>query len=373
MSGLPPMFGAPKPTTKKRVVDNNPPPITDLPAVEISAATSKSDSSIEDMDRPTKKMKTPPIFTVPDTQSVASGKTKPGNAKPGTAVQKHKTVRASHVKPTNDRVRKPAKQLTFGSVTLAQNPSIHPMPSTQRHQQLQQPSHHHIGGSQEQPSKNTLRVGDLDLSQQAREIVPLFERFCDRPHLEIEAKLGRSQNSHFTSGVSEKDFMEIHNMLMSYKKWDNQTDVEKWVPSFDYMLDNNIRVSKTSAGNTFVKKTTLEHVTFICRERSYDVRVSLKEELPVQVRLPKDTHLVRVKKRKSFIYKKRWRFDLTVVWTGKDEQDAQSRPPTHEVECEFIGPQHSAGPNFTYTATSLLEKMIDFLGRDRGPLNLIKV
>jgi hypothetical protein len=219
-----------------------------------------------------------------------------------------------------------------------------------------------------------LRVGDLDLSEQARDVALLFQRFSERSHLEIEAKLGRSQPSQFLSGVSNDDFMRIHDMLMSYGKWTNQGEVDRWISSFDYMLDNNVRVSKTSTGNIVIKKTTLENITFVCRERNYDIRVSLKEELPMKIKLPQDPHMVRVKKRKSFIYKNRWRFDLTVVWTGKDEQEAQSFPPSHEVECEFIGPRHTVGPNYEYTALSMLEKMIDFLGRDQGgTLSLIKL
>ena len=141
---------------------------------------------------------------------------------------------------------------------------------------------------------------------------------------------------------------------------------------FDYMLANNIRVTKTSGGNAFCKKTLLENVTFKAGGKPYDVRVSLKEELPIQIRLPQEPHLVRVKKRKSFVFKGQWRFDMTIVWTGADEQDAQSRDPIYEVECEFVAPRQTAGPDLHYTALSLLEKMIDFLGRDT-PTELIRV
>jgi hypothetical protein len=222
-------------------------------------------------------------------------------------------------------------------------------------------------------NNGVVAVGSLDLTKQAAAIAPLFVAFAGRPHLEIEARLGKFQHSQFQSGVTKADFSRIHDMLMTYGGWVNNDQVNKWVSSFDYMLDNNVRVTKNSSGNTFIKKTVIDHVTFACPERSYDIRISLKEELPTQVSLPQDPRMVRVKKRKSFIYKNRWRFDLTIVWSGKDEQDAQSRQPNHEIECEFIAPCNTAGPNYDYTALSLLEKMIDFLGRDDGPLTLTRI
>lgn len=207
---------------------------------------------------------------------------------------------------------------------------------------------------------------------------PLFYTFSQRDHLEIEGKLGKclpvrvqqgSRVPKFESGVSRDDFNKYHGMLMSFRGWDNVAKLGHWVSSFDYMLDNNVRVTKTSAGNKFVRKTLLQHVTFKCHGRPYDLRVSLKEELPVEIRLPQEPRLVRVKRRKSFIYQGQWQFDMTIVWTGRDEQDAAGQEPTHEVECEFIGDRKSAGPDYAHTARSLMEKLIDFLGRDT-PLQL---
>jgi len=212
----------------------------------------------------------------------------------------------------------------------------------------------------------------IDTATPAKHLTALFETFSHHEHMEVEAKLGTWNGRQFVSGIEYDDFMKIHDRLCSYKGWSNNDTFMVWIPTFDYMLDNNIRVTKSSAGNSFMKKTTIQHVTFKCAERKYDLRVSMKEELPVKVTLPQEPNMVRVKKRKSFIHKERWRFDLTIVWTGRDEQDAQSKTPCYEVECEFVGPPASAGPNHEYTGRSLLEKMVDFLGRDT-PLTLKKV
>ena len=261
----------------------------------------------------------------------------------------------------------------YGSVKIAKKPTTTskkrykkpPAPNQKR--QTSQPGDLVIKKRAKKPEKV-----EIDLKGPAKHISTLFAIFSHHEHMEMEAKMGRFEGNQFVSGVSYDDFMKIHDRLASYKGWSNQDRFMVWVPTFDYMLDNSIRVTKTSSGNNFIKKTTIQHVTYKCPERKYDLRVSMKEELPIKVRLPQEPNMVRVKKRKSFTHRRTWQFDLTIVWTGRDEQEAQSNPPSYEVECEFVGPHANAGPNFDYTAQSLLEKMVDFLGRDE-PLSLIKV
>lgn len=208
----------------------------------------------------------------------------------------------------------------------------------------------------------------------ANDIIPLLRQLFTRDHLELEAKLGKWIGTHFESGVSKEDFDRIQGMLSSYRGWTNQDDLvgpgQGWSITFDYMLDNDVRCTKSCRGNAFIRKTLVDHQTFECPARPYDIRVSLKEEVPTEVRVPGVPHLVRVKRRRSFIYKKRLRYDLTIVWTGKDEQAAQSEPPTYEVELECMD-RHALGQDHRYTASSLLEKMLDFLpaaGGVAGPL-----
>jgi hypothetical protein len=206
-------------------------------------------------------------------------------------------------------------------------------------------------------------------------VAPMFSAFSAREHLEIEGKLGKWIGNKFIAGVTKTDFFRIHDMLSSYNGWDdNQSLVgRQWLSSFDYFLGNQVRVTKTCAGNAFVRKTLCEQVTFKTN-RPYDIRVSLKEEIPVQIRLPQEPTMVRVKKRKSFQLQGQWQFDLTIAWTGENEQEAQNREPSYEVECEFVGPRQGAGPDFHYTAASLLEKLHDFIrDPEAPPLEMLRV
>lgn len=147
-------------------------------------------------------------------------------------------------------------------------------------------------------------------------------------------------------------------MLESFRGWTLPT----WKYSFDYILKNNVRCTKSSAGRAFVRKSLVEHVTVLCEGRDYDMRFSLKEEVPTEVRAPGEPLLIRVKKRKSFVYKDKLQFDLTIVWTGTNEQEAHDSVPTFEVELECLN-KALLGTDHAYTATSMVEKMLDFVGR----------
>lgn len=207
------------------------------------------------------------------------------------------------------------------------------------------------------------KLHGLSLEDAVSWVVPLLAKFFSRSHLELEVRLGKCKDGRFVSCITRDDFNAFHDMLMSYRGWSNIQEVDAWVSTFDYLLDNDIRCSKSSRGNAFIRKSLLENLTFQCHGKRYDMRFSLKEEVPVEVRVPGIPHLVRVKKRKSFVYCNKYSFDLTVVWSGKDEQEAQNNDPTYEIELECVN-KEVMGPDHRYNATSLLEKMIDFIGRE---------
>lgn len=191
-------------------------------------------------------------------------------------------------------------------------------------------------------------------------IARLLKQYHARSHLELEAKLGKCNGDSFASGVSELAFSTYLAMLESYHGW----ALPQWKYSFDYILKNQVRCTKSSAGHAFVRKSLVEHVTLQCKGRPYDVRFSLKEEVPAEIRAPGEPTLIRVKKRKSFVYKDKLQFDLTIVWTGATEQEAHDSEPTFEVELECINKQ-LLGRDHSYVASSMVEKMLDFIGRDQ--------
>jgi hypothetical protein len=82
---------------------------------------------------------------------------------------------------------------------------------------------------------------------------------------------------------------------------------------------------------------------------------------------------VRIKQRRSFLYTPSsaqqpvWRFDFTLVWSGRTFGQAQQRQqleePDFELECEFLDPASylSLQPDDLAVAEGLLVKLSDFL------------
>ena len=103
-----------------------------------------------------------------------------------------------------------------------------------------------------------------------------------------------------------------------------------------------------------------------------DVRVGFAHEIdldPDEIPSVVDPIFVRIKQRKSFMYKS-WRYDLTRAWEGKtlaeaSQKQSQGIPPVYEVELELLDPDLyiNNNPDITavYIATSLLLKLYDMI------------
>ena len=70
-------------------------------------------------------------------------------------------------------------------------------------------------------------------------------------------------------------------------------------------------------------------------------------------------------KRKSFLYKGIWRYNFTISWIGRDEQDAFNNKQVFEVELEFIDRKRQ-NIDCAYVGLTMLEKVIDFLDTARS-------
>lgn len=67
------------------------------------------------------------------------------------------------------------------------------------------------------------------------------------------------------------------------------------------------------------------------------VRLSMSIEDPVPpVDHKRSTVMVRMKKRKSMIYKRMVRYDFTITWQGKTPAEAAAAKPVFEIEIEML-------------------------------------
>jgi len=200
-------------------------------------------------------------------------------------------------------------------------------------------------------------------------LIPLIEEFKTNPNLELEGSLGVFDSGQFTSGVDFNHFKSLYSTFTRVKNQDTNTswsnsDVKSHFASFFYKGDIRGRFN-VKEKPSFVKKTTISKCDFSCKERSYDLRVSLKEELPLKPYLAKDTpDLVRLHERWSFTYKEAWRYDFSKVASGTSKEIACQSQPVFEIELELLRNSHILK---TWTseqlAENIIEKLVDLLGR----------
>ena len=186
---------------------------------------------------------------------------------------------------------------------------------------------------------------------------------------EVEGKLGVFKSGgnggrrQFESGVVSQQF--FNNQLLKMQSnshcWSR---IEDWTDTEDYIFDavEGLRGTKTQDGSAFfIRKTTRQHVDIACPDRQHSLRVSFKTELPVPNPPVATPNWVRIKKRKSFIYKM-WSFDFTYVWSGATLEQARAKTPTYEIEIECVD-LNMGESDAAYLAVSLLGKLHDLLDR----------
>lgn len=197
-------------------------------------------------------------------------------------------------------------------------------------------------------------------------LAKLFLQQTDDQPLELETRLGTiSANGRFTPSVSREFFMHWLEKLESYHEWNTVND---WAESMDVIWANDVRGTKTMDLNesrmTFQKKKLIRNMTFLCKERPYSIRMSLKTEIPVEGIPQQDSKLIRIKRRKEFNYKNIVMYSFTVISEAKDKIRAiKNGRKSYEIEFELMNMDNCRRRDASYLVATLLEKPIDFLGR----------
>ena len=204
-------------------------------------------------------------------------------------------------------------------------------------------------------------------------VVQMVDAFKQDPELELEGSVGVFASREFQSSV---DFETFNALLQALQKTLEADTTGTWstpAPSPDakmkfmnFFFPKSVRGTyRIRAKPEFVRKTPCKRVDIICDSRTTDLRVSLRREKPeaayVAVRPP---DRVRLYERYSFVYKNRWRYDLSKVVSGRTKESACDMDPNFEVELEILrgDPEFLTQPSEAI-AQSFLEKLTDLLGR----------
>lgn len=186
--------------------------------------------------------------------------------------------------------------------------------------------------------------------------------------LELESRIGHiNQQGQFISGVDRAFFMQWLDKMEAHNQWISVSD---WTDTIDFLWSNDVRGTKANnnseATMTLQKKKLIQNITFECNNNPYDVRLSLKTETP-QAEMPDFPYRrVRVKRRKEFNHKNIVLYCFTVTSEGKDKVTAiQNGTYRYEIEFELLNTANCRSRSPKDLIASLLEKTVDFLGRDK--------
>ena len=191
---------------------------------------------------------------------------------------------------------------------------------------------------------------------------PLFAEYCTGTHLELEASLGVKRPDHFKPGVEFNYFKTLYQVLHTNPSWTHISTTQHFA---NFYFRDGVRGTYNSQQPTFLKKQVLRVVDLVIPERAYTIRVSLRQEVPQPTYSPDSPPtFVRLCERHTFVHKNIWQYDLSKVSQGTCKESACEQMPTFEVELE-LRPNKTMLLEFSTTqlTTSLVEKMIDLLGR----------
>ena len=163
---------------------------------------------------------------------------------------------------------------------------------------------------------------------------PLLDSHKSRKHVEFEMRLGKINNNMFDTNVGEKVFNKVLGALKVYKDWES---VKETTSSVYYKGSNRMTINEDTEEVTTVKKQKLQVVDQYLKDRPFDVRFCVSEEIPLEADLGDEVmDHVRHKKRVSFV-RKNLSIDMTVVSGDPDDLDDENEE-SYEIELEIIDP-----------------------------------
>jgi len=196
-------------------------------------------------------------------------------------------------------------------------------------------------------------------------IIPFIDEFKANSNLELEGSIGVFDGSKYTSGVDFNYFKALYTAFSSFETspWSKKEEKSKFA---SYVFHDQIRGRyEVKEKPVFVRKTALRKCDLKCTQRSYDIRLSLKQEVPLSNFIAKTApDFVRLQERWSFTYKDSWRYDFTKVAAGTTKELACSSQPVFEIEFEVLRHGHYfQSISSREAAQHIVEKLTDLLGR----------
>lgn len=179
------------------------------------------------------------------------------------------------------------------------------------------------------------------------------------------------------SGLSHSRLLGIHNHLDSSSTWKKK---EQWVTEVEYTIphpDGDVKAFDTKSERSATLKSTTQISKKIGHTDDNLWDVTLTRTSAVNYRkMDLNTQRfsrVKIMNTKRFLYetgRSSWIFRLVVAWEGLSKEDAKKSQPKYFVYIE-TNDNIKASVDPTYSAASLLEKVLDIVSHGKTRSSLI--
>ncbi len=198
-----------------------------------------------------------------------------------------------------------------------------------------------------------------DIIQEVEKLIDIYKK---KPNLELEGCIGVIKTDKFHTGVDFTHFRNLLTCLSQSNCWSSVSEIQN-TATFSYTDNTRARYSIVKDPE-FVKKRVLYKLDLKSKNRQYDIRITLSEEIPtIKPDLSLKSYHTRLQKRWSFLYKGVWRYDCSKVAEGKDKEDACLNSPKFELEIEVLRDIFKKDLTNFQISNHIVHKLIDLLGR----------
>jgi hypothetical protein len=182
-------------------------------------------------------------------------------------------------------------------------------------------------------------------------------------HGELEVRLGKFREGQFIPGVDYQYLNELYTAMRESNLFD-VLPIENFISKYFGSVRGRFFLNRS----VYHQIKTVAQVDVLCENRPYDIRFSLKQEIPTAP-VHHVAHWVRVQTRSPLTYDKRWRFDFSKVGEGTSTEEACriAKNTSFHIELEITPPNQQYETN----AILWLGRARDLLGRfEKGKISL---
>ena len=169
-------------------------------------------------------------------------------------------------------------------------------------------------------------------------IEPIFNKYKDDEHVEMEMRLGKYNGKFFDTNIGEKMYISLMKGLNKYDGWER---IETSQTEVFYREKDNLRITIDESTNeeTVIRKERVHVEDFKQLEGTpFDIRFCVSKELQIEHDYDSEMDCKKTKTRTSYI-RKNLSIDMTSIIGGAQYIDSED-PFTYQVEFEIIKPEN---------------------------------